>query len=128
MLPCGCGPKINPVATYPVIAIPDRSKCDELLEEYQDYWVKDSLGIYGFRSLFATEFLSQCYFTNDKWSRVKKYFGKPNYIYKRDDSILYRYRLSYFSEGNFDAPGNRFLDIEVSGDIILLFKAYEIDG
>jgi hypothetical protein len=121
-------PKYNPDLINDSLATDFNSKTIELLHDYHAQWINDSLAKNGFRQLLANEFLSKCNFEGMKWALLQKYFGKPSYIWDRDSSIRYKYRASYFSDENYGAPGNLYVEIEVKNGVIIIFRVYEIDG
>jgi len=143
MFLCSCNPKVKPqnnknqVEENPckveLISIEEYKQnddpCIEKLMDYHPLWICDSLAMHGFRQLLTNEFLSKCNLEGKKWSGVEKYFGKPNYSIAHEDSATtYRYRASYFKEGDENGPGNLFVEFRIKNGVIIKFNVYEIDG
>src|ERR1700759_5227091 len=61
---------------------PIPEECRKRLQQYQDYWLRDSIGEYGFRDCFSTAVMSQYSFIGVQWEALKSYLGKPNDVYQ----------------------------------------------
>ncbi len=105
----------------------DFSRCEEMLYVYYPYWKRDSLGLNGFRMIYAEEKLVEC-LKNQKWADVEKYLGTPFYKGKGDYEGTYRYKLSYISDGSMGGPGTLLLWVEVKDSLVKDCWIHEIDG
>lgn len=101
--------------------------CKELLKHYSSYWVKDSLGLNGFRVLLAAEFLSSCNFKDSKWSDIAHLMGQANVIRITENKTHLRYKLNGI-QNKPEQFGNYILEIFVKDDIITTFFVRLVDG
>jgi len=109
--------------------LPTADTCLSNLKFYSTYWKKDSIGDNGFRDLFSLFKLEKCSFKNTRWEEISKYLGSPNFTFKHEDYIHYRYKLTNFGS-DLSLPGTRILEIFVDSksDLITSFFIKEIDG
>jgi len=107
--------------------LPTIDTCLSNLKFYSTYWKKDSIGDNGFREIFALSKLEKCSFKNTNWEEVSKYLGTPNFTFKYENYIHYRYKLTNYES---DIPGTQFLEIFVDSksNLITSFFIKEIDG
>jgi len=104
-----------------------QSECLYSLQGYSHYWIKDSLGDYGFREIYADTYLKQCDFTGVSWSEIHQYLGKTNYTVINDTITIYRYRLNHYSE-NYKDIGTGLLEVRVKKGVIILYDVWYVDG
>jgi hypothetical protein len=102
-------------------------QCLYSLQRHSHYWIKDSLGDYGFREIYADSHLKNCDFTGKPWSEIRQYLGNPNYTIKDDTVIIYRYRLNHYSE-DYKEVGTGLLEVRVKKGITILFDVWYVDG
>ena len=106
---------------------PNFNECEQWFKVYSHYWTNDSLGKNGFREIFADRILRGCNFVGTKWDKISGFLGKPNFSFKEDQQLHYRYRLNNYTD-YLAAPGNMFLEIYIKDEIIIIFKVETIDG